>query len=66
MDKMNALLEPECKRNWELETGMRRLNIQRNVGGQKPKWRFTEKTGNLERKAFAVSSSDTQQGPFSF
>ena len=30
---------------------MRRLNVRRNVGGPKPKWRFTEKTGRLERKA---------------
>lgn len=26
MEKVNALLEPECKANWELETAMRRLN----------------------------------------
>lgn len=51
MDEMNARLEPECRLEWEIETGMRRLNIRRNVGGPKPKWRFTEKTGKLERKA---------------
>ena len=51
MDEMNARLEPECKLEWEIETRMKRLNIRRNVGGLKPKWRFTEKTGKLERKA---------------
>jgi hypothetical protein len=30
---------------------MRRLNVWRNLGGPKPKWRFTDKTGKLERKA---------------
>ena len=48
---MNTLLEPECKRNWELETGIRRLNVRRNLGGPKPEWRFRGITGKLERKA---------------
>jgi hypothetical protein len=30
---------------------MRRLNISRNLPRRKPKWRFIEKTGKLERKA---------------
>ena len=51
IEEVNALLEPECKANQELETAIRRLNVRRNVGGPKPKWRFTEKTGRLERKA---------------
>ena len=48
---MNRILEPECKLEWELTTGMRRLDMRRNKGGPKPKWRFTEKTRKLERKA---------------
>lgn len=51
MDEVNKLLEPHCRQEWELATGMRRLNIRRNLGGPKPKWRFSEKTGKLERKA---------------
>ena len=30
---------------------MRRLNVTRNLLGPKPKWKFIEKTGKLERKA---------------
>jgi hypothetical protein len=51
MDEMNARLMPKCKLEWEIDMGMRRLNVRRNVGGPKSKWRFTEKTGKLERKA---------------
>jgi hypothetical protein len=31
--EQNKLLELECRREWELETGMRRLRITRNVSG---------------------------------
>lgn len=51
MEKMNKKLEPECKLAWEIETAMRRLNVTRNLGGTKPKWKWCEKTGKLERKA---------------
>ena len=51
MEKMNEKLEPKCKLAWEIETAMRRLNITRNLGGTKPKWKWCEKTGKLERKA---------------
>jgi hypothetical protein len=57
MDKMNARLEPECRLEWEIETGVRRLNVRRNVGGPKPKWKFTEETGKLERHYVEVSTS---------
>lgn len=51
IEKVNAIPEPECKRAWEIETAMRRLNITRRLGGTKLKWRWCEKTGKLERKA---------------
>jgi endonuclease IV len=51
IDKMNAKLEAECKAAWELETAMKRLNMRRNLPRRKSKWRFTETTGKLERKA---------------
>ena len=46
LDRMNALLEPEAKEAWELETGMRRMGL-RNPPGQKPKWKFTAETGKI-------------------
>jgi hypothetical protein len=27
MDEMNARLEPECRLEWEIEIGIRRLNV---------------------------------------
>ena len=50
LDEINAELEAECKRKWELETAMRRLDITRNKRGSKPTWKFTEKTGKLTRR----------------
>jgi transposase len=46
----NAELEPLRKQAWELETALRRLNIQRNPGGRKPQWRWCKRTGKLERE----------------
>ena len=51
LEERNAELEPLCKQAWELETALQRLRITRNVGGPKPRWRWCEKTGKLERKA---------------
>ena len=51
LEQRNQELEEICRQEWELETAMRRLNVRRKVGGIKPKWRWTEKTGKLERKA---------------
>ena len=51
LKKKNAELELICKEEWELTTPMRRLRITRNFRGTKPKWRWCEKTGKLERKA---------------
>ena len=44
--KINAALEPEAKMQWELETAMRRMGL-RNLGGPKPKWKFTAETGKV-------------------
>jgi hypothetical protein len=50
MEKINTKIE-ECRQAWELETAMRRFGVQRSTRGPRPKWRFTVKTGMLERKA---------------
>lgn len=39
--KINARIEQE------LRTAIRRLNINRNVGKPKPKWKFTEARGAM-------------------
>jgi hypothetical protein len=51
LDKVNNELETQCKLDWELDTTMKRLKITRNTRGPKPKWKWCEKTGKLERKA---------------
>ena len=48
LDRINNLNEPNARRNWELETGFRRLGL-RNQRGRVPVWKFTEKTGKLTR-----------------
>ena len=49
---MNARIE------WELETAMRRLRLSRNVGGPKPKWKYTAARGAMQRtgKAGGIDS----------
>ena len=37
--ELNATLEPTTKAEWELLTGLRRINLRRNPGGKKPQWR---------------------------
>ena len=49
LDQLNASLEPVMKEQWELETRMRRLNIERKPGGGKPTWKWTKATGKLVR-----------------
>jgi transposase len=48
INELNQELEPIMRTQWELETGMRRLDL-RNKPGQKPQWRWTAKTGKLSR-----------------
>jgi hypothetical protein len=49
IEQLNAELEPIQKQEWELTTSMRRVGL-RNKPGKKPQWRWTEKTGKLERE----------------
>jgi len=46
----NDANEARLKDEWELENGIRRLNIERNLPGPKPTWKFTSKTGKLTRR----------------
>ena len=46
----NALIEEENKMAWELETGMRRVNLTRNRPGKKPVWKHTKATGAIVRE----------------
>lgn len=48
LDALNTELEPHKKLDWELENGLRRLNL-RNLGGPKPQWKFTPETGKITR-----------------
>lgn len=48
IEKMNEELEPILREEWELSNGMRRLKINPSVG-RKPKWKFNQKNGKLER-----------------
>ena len=47
--EQNRILELICKAEWELETAMCRVRISRRMPGMKPTWKFTKKTGKLER-----------------
>jgi hypothetical protein len=47
-DIMNTTHEDQYRQDWELENGIRRLNLRRR-SGKLPKWRFTAKTGKLMR-----------------
>ena len=46
LEILNARLEPEKKAEWELTTGIRRMGL-RNLGGQKPQWRWNANTGKV-------------------
>ncbi len=47
--EQNKILEPIYKAEWELESAMRRVRISRRILGVKLTWKFTKKTGKLER-----------------
>jgi hypothetical protein len=49
----NAELEPICRTKWELESGMRRMRITRQMPGKKPIWKWSKKNGKLERSSKA-------------
>lgn len=50
MDTYNKAHEQEDRQKWELETGMRRMALK-GIGGRKPVWRYTSKTGKQERNS---------------
>jgi transposase len=49
LEDKNKALEPVCKADWELETAMRRVRIQRRMPGKPPIWKWGKKTGKLVR-----------------
>jgi hypothetical protein len=49
--ELNAMLEATAKAEWELSTGLRRINLRRNPEGKKPQWRWNRSTGKLARKS---------------
>jgi hypothetical protein len=51
LDALNAPHEPAARAEWELSSGLRRINLRRNSGGRTPVWKFNEKTGALVRRA---------------
>jgi hypothetical protein len=53
IDQWNSDNEARLKEEWEIANDLRRTNLQRNPGGRKPKWNFTEETGKRVRKAKA-------------
>jgi transposase len=49
IERLNNEIEPTLRTAWEIETGVRRLNLRQNPSGRKPTWKFTAKTGKLGR-----------------
>jgi transposase len=49
--ELNETLEAAARAEWELSTGLRRINLRRNPGGKKPQWRWNRSTGKLVRKS---------------
>jgi transposase len=47
IDSWNADLGPKLRAEWELTSGIRRINLRGQIPGRKPQWRFTAKTGKL-------------------
>ena len=50
LTKLNEELEPVEKAQWELNTGLRRLDL-RPKRGRKPQWRWNESNGKLVRNS---------------
>jgi hypothetical protein len=50
--QLNEQLEEAAKAEWEISTGIRRINL-RNPGGKKPQWRWNQSTGKLVRRSQA-------------
>jgi len=48
LEAINEVIEPELRKAWQLNTGMRRLGL-RNKPGRKPQFRMTEGNGAFQR-----------------
>jgi hypothetical protein len=51
--QLNEELQAAAKAEWEISTGLQRINLRRNPGGQRPQWRWNHTTGKLARKSQA-------------
>jgi transposase len=49
LDNLNEALEDQLQAEWELVTGIRRLDLRQRKSGPRPKWRFTKANGKLIR-----------------
>jgi transposase len=49
IEALNQELEPILREQWELETGVRRMNLRRQPAGKKPVWKFNKQNGKLSR-----------------
>lgn len=49
--ELNEKLKATARAEWELSSGLRRINLRRNPGGKKPQWRWNQSTGKLVRKS---------------
>ncbi len=49
IDRWNEENKADCQTKWELATVMQRTHLTRNLGGQKPEWKWDKKHGKLVR-----------------
>jgi hypothetical protein len=49
--ELNEKLKATARAEWELSSGLRRINLRRNPGGKKPQWRWNQSTDKLVRKS---------------
>jgi Transposase/DDE superfamily endonuclease len=49
IQQMNNQREEQNRKEWELSTAMRRMNLRERQGGRTPTWRFNKTTGKLIR-----------------
>lgn len=50
LKQMNEANESIAKINWELETGIKRMNLRRKPGGQPPTWKYDKAHGAAVRE----------------
>jgi hypothetical protein len=49
IDDYNGEHEINAQIEWELETAIRRLNVNRNPSGRKPQWKYIATQGAMKR-----------------